>query len=314
MDKAPFTQSVAIFDASERLVDWSAGFGEEFADAASILNQGISARDIYAMCLLPERALDLSWASGGTPPPVFEYINNRRSIAVEQHLGANGYVFRIAQSTQATPQLHPSMLDESAELLRSAALQISAAVLKRREQETHRLHELALTDGLTGIANRRYFDELLDIEWQRCKKSRLPLSTIFIDIDFFKRYNDFYGHLSGDVCLKIIASTLRANLHRPRDLVARYGGEEFTCLLPETDLRDAAHKAAELEKAIRALAIPHGKSEAASIVTISLGVSTAQCIMGDDSSVLIRAADQLLYDAKAAGRGCVRSALCTSMG
>ncbi len=301
-----------MFDAHERLIDWNLGFVEEFADAAAILNQGISARDICSRCLLPERALDLSWAPGDVTPPAFEYINNRRSVSVAQYRGASGNVFRIARSTQKTLRLHPAMPDESTELLRSAVLKISAAVLKRREQEKLRLHELALKDGLTGVANRRYFDELLDIEWQRCKQSQLPLSMFFIDIDCFKRYNDFYGHLKGDECLKAIASTLRTNVNFPGGLVARYGGEEFTCLLPGIDLFDATCKAEELERAVRALALAHEKSDVAPIVTISLGVTTAKWITGDDASVLVRAADQLLYEAKAAGRGCARSALCVS--
>ncbi|MDN7131861.1 GGDEF domain-containing protein [Halomonas sp. MC140] len=201
------------------------------------------------------------------------------------------------------------MPDQSAELLRSAALQISAAVLKHRDQETLRLNELALTDGLTGVANRRSFDELLGFEWKRCQRNQLPLSVVFIDIDFFKRYNDFYGHLQGDECLKAIAFSLKAVLNRPGDLVARYGGEEFICLLPETDLFGASHKAEELELAVRKLTIPHDKSEVAPVVTISLGVATAQQVTGEDPSALVSAADELLYQAKAEGRGCYRAAL-----
>ncbi|SNY96659.1 diguanylate cyclase [Halomonas sp. hl-4] len=310
MTNAPtLFQSFAIFDIEQRLIDWNLDFVEEFADAAPLLIKGLSARDIHAACLLPERALDLSWALNDAPPSAFEYINNRRSISVVQEISVNGSIFRIAQSTNAETQLHPAMPDQSAELLRSTALQISATVLKRRDQETLRLHELALTDGLTGVANRRYFDELLDSEWKRCKQGQLPLSVIFIDIDFFKRYNDLYGHVSGDECLKNIASSLRATLNRPRDLVARYGGEEFTCLLPETDLCGARHKAGELELAVKALAIPNGKSKVAPIVTISLGVATAQHVTGDNPLALVRAADKLLYQAKSDGRACFRSAL-----
>ncbi|AQU81755.1 MULTISPECIES: diguanylate cyclase [unclassified Halomonas] len=308
-----FFQSFAIFDAEQRLVDWNEGFVEEFADAAPLLVKGLGARDIHAACLLPERALDLSWALNDAPPPAFEYINNRCSILVTQELSVNGSIFRIAQYTHDAPQLHSAMPDQSAELLRSTALQISAAVLKRRDQETLRLHELALTDGLTGVANRRYFDELLGLEWKRCKQNQLPLSVIFIDIDFFKRYNDLYGHISGDECLKAIASTLNAILSRSGDLVARYGGEEFTCLLPGTDLLGASYKAGELELAVRALTIPHEKSEVAPVVTISLGVATAQQVKGDNPLALVRAADKQLYQAKSEGRGCSRSALFESL-
>lgn len=304
-----FIQSFAIFDAKARLVDWNPGFVEEFIDAAPLLRQGVSAQDIYAACLLPERALDLSWALNGVAQPVFEYYNNRRSISVAQELSAHGHIFRIAQSIKATPQFHPGMLDDSAELLRSAALQVSASVLKHREQETLRLNELALTDGLTGVANRRYFDELLRLEWKRCKRNQLPLSLIFIDIDCFKKYNDFYGHPKGDECLKAIASVLKSRLNRPGDVVARFGGEEFTCLLPETDLVGAGHKAAELELAVRELSIAHDKSDVAPSVTISLGVATVRKLTGNDPSALVSAADTLLYQAKAEGRGCVRASL-----
>lgn len=303
------SQSVAVFDAHGRLIDWNSGFIEEFGDAVKVLGKGASARDIYNACLLPERALDLTWALDGAPPPPFEYINHRRRLLVTQSLGGSGHVFRVAHDMQDSPPLHPAMLDESAELLRSTALRISAAIIKRREQETLRLHELALKDELTGVANRRYFNTLLDIEWQRCRQGSLPMSMIFIDIDFFKHYNDFYGHPSGDECLKVIAATLAANLTRPDGLVARYGGEEFTCLLPGTDLAEATRKAVELELAVRALAMEHKKSLVAPVVTISLGVATALSLKDHPSSMLVRAADQQLYAAKAAGRGCVRASL-----
>lgn len=305
----PFSQSFAIFDSKQCLIDWNLGFAKEFADAAPILVQGISANDIFSACLLPERVLDFSWVLRNEPALVFEYINNRQSVSVSQELCINGNILRIAQSSHNVPQLHPAILDHNAELLRSTALQISASVLKYRDQENLHLHELAQTDGLTRIANRRYFDELLHKEWHRCRRNQLPLSVIFIDVDFFKRYNDFYGHSRGDECLKAIASTLKRNLNRPSDLVARYGGEEFICLLPETDIVGATLKAEELEIAVRTLAIPHEKSEVVPIVTISLGVATVKLVSGDDPYILVNAADRLLYGAKADGRGRVHSSI-----
>ncbi|WP_311062882.1 GGDEF domain-containing protein [Halomonas sp. DWK9] len=300
---------MSLFDASGRLVDWNVGFNQEFGDATQVVALGVVAREISNACLLPERALDLSWLTEGVPPPPFEYINGRRRLLVTQSLGINGHIFRVARDMQDDPPLHPALLDESTELLRSSALKISAAVLKRREQENLRLHELALKDELTGVANRRYFNLMLEIESQRCRERELPLSVIFIDIDFFKRYNDVYGHPSGDECLKLIAATLRATLSRPGDIIARYGGEEFTCLLPGADLSDATRQANELERAVRALALEHEKSRVAPVVTISLGVATSTCLNAQEASLLIRVADQQLYEAKAAGRGCVRSVL-----
>lgn len=302
-----FSQSFAVFDADQYLVDWTPGFAEEFADAAPLLVRGISAQDIFAACLLPERALDLSWAASGSKPHAFEYINSRQTVSVTQELSVSGCILRFAQSTKTVAQLHPSMLDDSTELLRSTALQISASVRKQREAETARLNELALTDGLTGVANRRYFDEVLNKEWQRCKRSRLPLSVIFVDIDFFKRYNDYYGHNYGDVCLKSIAAALKGCVNRPGDLLARIGGEEFVCLLPETGLAGSEDKAKKLEWTVRSLAIPHAKSGLVPVVTISVGVATVELINGDDAYALVNAADQQLYAAKADGRGCVRS-------
>ncbi len=309
-DPHAFPHSFAIFDARYRLIDWNSGFAEEFADAAPLLTKGISVRDIHTACLLPERALDFSWASYQQQPDAIEYISNRRSVLVTQQLSLTGNVFRFAQVTCSAPQIHPALQNNKTELLRSTALQTSAAVLKHRDQESLRLNELLMTDELTRVANRRSFDERLHKEWQRHKRSLLPLSMIYIDVDFFKEYNDFYGHQLGDDCLKNIASALKANLFRPSDLVARYGGEEFTCILPETDIIGATRIAKKLEAAIRSLAIAHEKSKTAPVITISLGVATAQRVSGNDPSILVTAADQLLYDAKASGRGCVRFAIC----
>lgn len=302
-----FQQSFAIFDAEQRLVDWNAGFVQEFSDASALLVRGVSAADIYAACLLPERALDFSWMLADEPPPAFEYINRRHSIVVMQERSHNGNILRLAQYRSAAPELHRSMQDGAAELLRTTALKLSAALVKQRAQENLRLNTLARVDGLTSVANRRYFDEVYAREWQRCKFRQLPLSVIFIDVDFFKSYNDWYGHAKGDECLQTIAATLEKNLNRPGDLVARYGGEEFTCLIPESDLQGATSLAKKLEEAVRALAIPHEKSTISSTVTISLGVACASQVLGLDPSALLKAADQLLYRAKNEGRGCVRA-------
>ncbi|MBX9914898.1 MAG: diguanylate cyclase [Pseudomonadaceae bacterium] len=169
------------------------------------------------------------------------------------------------------------------------------------------LRRLSLTDGLTGVANRRQFDEALVNEWRRCSRSRLPLSLIFIDVDYFKRYNDGYGHQLGDDCLKAVAKVLKLGLKRPADLLARYGGEEFVCLLPETPLLGAQQTANALEAAVRALALPHAFSDAAAVLTISLGVTAAEPAEGESPAALLDAADKLLYQAKEAGRAQVKA-------
>jgi diguanylate cyclase (GGDEF)-like protein len=169
------------------------------------------------------------------------------------------------------------------------------------------LRELALVDALTGVANRRQFDQVLDAEWRRSIRSGETLSLILIDVDFFKKYNDQHGHPAGDVCLKAIASAIKLTLTRSHDLVARYGGEEFVCVLPDTTLEGAVAKATQMEKAVRALALEHGNSEVCGFVTISLGVASTLPVQGDLAAGLVSSADGELYLAKQLGRGQVQS-------
>ena len=169
------------------------------------------------------------------------------------------------------------------------------------------LRSMALIDGLTGVANRRHFDETLDKEWRRCVRAGHAISLIMIDVDFFKRYNDHYGHQSGDECLAAIGLLLKSCFSRPHDLVARYGGEEFACLLPETALDGAIIKAAEVKAAVDALEIRHELSDVAAFVTISLGVASIAPARGDTPHQLVAMADKLLFSAKHAGRAQIHS-------
>lgn len=171
------------------------------------------------------------------------------------------------------------------------------------------MRRMVFLDGLTGVYNRRYFDRQLAMEMARSVRNQTPLALVMLDVDFFKHYNDLYGHLVGDDCLRQIAITLKNSLRRPADLVARYGGEEFACILPETDFHDAMTLAAELELQVRALNIPHANSDAASVVTISLGVSGRRGDTPGDASDLLAEADRQLYIAKHDGRGRVRGQL-----
>ena len=164
------------------------------------------------------------------------------------------------------------------------------------------LREMAFIDGLTGVHNRRHFDERLDIEMQRAIRSRAQLAVVLADVDFFKRYNDAYGHLAGDDCLRKVARTLKACLRRPGDVLARYGGEEFACVLPDTDLAGALGVAEGMEAAVRALQMPHAKSDVMPVVTLSLGVAVTISGRGDVGA-LLSLADEQLYKAKAQGRG-----------
>ena len=164
-----------------------------------------------------------------------------------------------------------------------------------------KLAALSRSDGLTGLANRRHLDEVLETEWRRAGRLGKPLCMILIDVDHFKRYNDHYGHLAGDDCLRRVASVLTANVQRAGELAARYGGEEFAVVLHDTELRQAAELAETIRRAVCDLALPHAGADLG-VVTISLGLAVVQPDAADAVCALIDLADQALYRAKAAGR------------
>jgi diguanylate cyclase (GGDEF)-like protein len=191
---------------------------------------------------------------------------------------------------------------------------VSATVLRARvatqlrlRRMTAELQRLACTDTLTGLANRRVFDERLAGECRRARRSDLPLVLAMVDVDHFKAYNDCYGHPAGDACLREVAAALRECTQRPDDLAARYGGEEFALLLPDTDAQGAAAVAAKLQRGLVQRALPHAGSAVAAHVTVSIGVATlapgpAGRSEPDDATLLLAHADRALYAAKAAGR------------
>ncbi len=189
---------------------------------------------------------------------------------------------------------------------RFAQMRSSLVVLTRRLDDANReLLHLSASDGLTGIANRRRFDEALEREWRRAQRRGATLALILCDIDWFKRYNDHYGHLAGDECLRQVALCLAANVRRPGDLVARYGGEEFAVILPDTDEAGGQQVAENLRIAVLALKIPHAPEvdSDCDAVTLSLGVTALVPTRNDALPArLIARADAALYLAKRAGR------------
>lgn len=170
------------------------------------------------------------------------------------------------------------------------------------QQKTKLLKELAYTDGLTQIANRRHFDCRLEQEWTRAQRNGSPLSLLMIDIDHFKQFNDCFGHSEGDLCLKQVANALSSVLNRTSDILARYGGEEFVVLLPETDLKGALIVAEKLRLSVEALRIRNGHSSIREWVSISLGLSCTVSINDLSKTGLIKLADQALYESKKQGR------------
>lgn len=164
------------------------------------------------------------------------------------------------------------------------------------------LERLASMDGLTKVANRRSFDKYLEQEWENVGSGRSSLSLILCDIDYFKNYNDTYGHQAGDVCLRQVAQAIQRAVKRSSDLVARYGGEEFAIVLPNTSLAGVEQVAIEIQRAIKKLDIPHSRSEVSSCITLSLGLSAISCTDNRHPGMLVAAADQGLYQAKYEGR------------
>ena len=175
-------------------------------------------------------------------------------------------------------------------------------LIKALREAQSDLRRLSFLDPLTQVANRRLFDELLGVEFARSRREGAPLSLIMADLDFFKKYNDTYGHQQGDVCLKLVAAKLKEMLHRPGDRVARFGGEEFVVLLPGTDLEGGRQVAEGLRRQVAALGLEHESSPISSVVTISLGVASTKGAEYPDADSLVAAADQALYRAKNAGR------------
>ncbi|MEM0911613.1 MAG: GGDEF domain-containing protein [Pseudomonadota bacterium] len=183
-----------------------------------------------------------------------------------------------------------------------------SSYLRTVQEQEDKLLEMTLTDPLTGIPNRRAFENHIQDAISIARRNEWPMTIMFLDVDFFKDYNDHYGHSDGDACLKLVANQLNEIVSRNTDFCARYGGEEFVCILPNTSADGAKTKAEELRKAIETLAIPHSASKIADVITISIGVATFPFKLDSNwrKDVIVEQADKALYQAKAAGRNCCK--------
>lgn len=192
--------------------------------------------------------------------------------------------------------------DDDVDALRACGLYLAVRVNEQQiRSERDRLALLAGTDALTGLPNRRAFDERLEAEWRRAVREEASLGVVMIDVDLFKSFNDRYGHIAGDLCLKRVAAGLADALRRPGDVIARVGGEEFCAILPATDLVGAVTLADAMRACVAAQAIPH-EGNPKGIVTVSCGVAAARPLRDHNALRLVAAADDALYVAKAAGR------------
>ena len=288
-----------VLDHEQRIVLWNRWMEEKSRISADIV--------------LGQLFLDAfpDMLNGRTHAAIREALDNNFPSLISQTLNKAPFplfstaadvmsVSRMQQAVQVIPI-------EVAELPRHCLIQIidvSTAVLREKQlrEQSATLKNLSYTDGLTGIPNRRRFNEFIELEYARAMHCASPLSLFMIDIDFFKSYNDSYGHQKGDQCLTQVASALADVLQRPTDLLARYGGEEFVALLPNTDAAGALGLAEAMRAQIEQLGIPHCSSSAAAFVTVSIGVVTQIPEQDGDVPRLIHIADLALYEAKRAGR------------
>jgi diguanylate cyclase (GGDEF)-like protein len=248
-------------------------------------------QQIISDSLAEEEAFtDIDSLNGASRTPVLMItgLDDQASVDRAFAVGATDYV---------TKPIHFAVLRQ-----RVRRLIEQSQLYQKLEIANRELQRLASLDGLTGVANRRRFDEYIDTEWQHMAREELPLSLILCDIDFFKKYNDTYGHQAGDACLRQVADALRFCARRSVDLVARYGGEEFAVILPNLTVAGAAQVAEEMRSVVNGLEIHHVQSAVSQYVTLSLGIACMHPTCNTSPTMLIAAADAALYQAKAAGR------------
>jgi diguanylate cyclase (GGDEF)-like protein len=237
----------------------------------------------------------LAFSAGGADYITQPFLESEILARIQNQLIVRRMQQKFTQQTQ-------HLLAQNAQLQQE--IQERQQALMALQETMQHLQRLVTLDELTGVANRRQFDLRLSQEWRRCCREEHPLALILCDVDFFKAYNDTYGHLEGDRCLRAIAQTIEQAARRAGDLVARYGGEEFAVILPSTDREGAANVADRIRQAIERLQIPHAKSPASACVTLSLGIVCQYPTLDLSSNGLIAEADRQLYIAKERGRNC----------
>ncbi|HFQ88854.1 MAG TPA: PleD family two-component system response regulator [Desulfobulbus sp.] len=223
-------------------------------------------------------------------------------------LGANDYLVKLPDRIELIARIRYHSRAYISQKQRDEAFEALRRSQRKLAEANKVLERLSSLDGLTGVPNRRRFDQLLRKEWQRAIRHGSSISIIMMDIDFFKLFNDTYGHQGGDDCLRQVAGILEKSVQRETDMVARYGGEEFVAILPETGVKGALAVAEDMRANVEARKIPHENSKITDHVTISVGVATTVPERGSQPEDLIAAADQALYQAKNNGRNRVQSA------
>jgi two-component system chemotaxis family response regulator WspR len=241
-------------------------------------------------------------ALGGVPIIVLSTKEEPTVKSEAFKVGANDYLVKLPDRIELIARVRYHSRAYLTQRQRDEAYRALHESQERLLETNRELKRLTNVDGLTGLSNRRYFNEYLETEWKRSLGAQTPLSVLMVDVDHFKQYNDTYGHLAGDEVLKKVASMMGGSFKRSTDLAARYGGEEFVVVLPNTPQAEASHLARELSRAVEALALAHSASTAADHVTISVGCATTTPRSDASLFSLVDAADKALYEAKKSGR------------
>ena len=216
--------------------------------------------------------------------------------------GANDYLVKLPDTIELVARIRYHSRSYLTLLQRDEAYRALRVSQQQLLDSNLMLQRLMNSDGLTGLSNRRHFDEYLELEWRRAMREQQQLSLLMIDVDYFKAYNDSFGHLAGDEALRQVAEAIRGSCSRPTDLPARYGGEEFALVLPNTSPGGARLVAEKLRQTVLALGIPHTAPAADARLTVSIGLATQTPAVGSHCRLLISAADKGLYQAKNSGR------------
>ena len=216
--------------------------------------------------------------------------------------GANDYLVKLPDTIELVARIRYHSRSYLTLLQRDEAYRALRVSQQQLLDTNLMLQRLMNSDGLTGLSNRRHFDEYLELEWRRAMREQQQLSLLMIDVDYFKAYNDSFGHLAGDEALRQVAEAIRGSCSRPTDLPARYGGEEFVLVLPNTSPGGARLMAEKLRQTVLGLGIPHTAPVPDSYLTVSIGLATQTPSIGSHSRQLISAADKGLYQAKNGGR------------
>ncbi len=293
------TVGLVIVDAEHRICLWNNWMQEKSGIPAVLANGSILFK------LLPELTggrieTAIKYALEHDQPSLLSQLLNKAPFPLYDQFPSGSDAPRLQQAIHIMPINRPGQPRHC--LIQITDVTASANRERLLREQALELHASSYLDGLTGIANRRRFNEYFESEYRRAQRAGTPLSLILLDIDFFKPYNDHYGHQMGDACLTKVAEALKLSLQRTSDLVARYGGEEFAVVLPSSDSAGATFLAEQLRTEIASMRIAHAYSGVAEYITISLGVASIAPVIGSLPEHLLRAADCALYEAKAQGR------------